>query len=1091
MSATEAEALILAQTLVPEYPQQLAEQTEVVSVTPLSGDMSPGVGTLAVTPEPIIHGIVGAQYGDLEYDVGKSVRWLDFFVNDLFIMDINTGDQRYWVINWAESFPDSKHAVSGRNFFYSKAEAALWRKEQFEAAAKAFSYQEQDWVLFIDGHEGLSFDNRSLPDDYDAQPFMSWMYREIARAVERGQTAVSLPFFVYLKYSDLQNITYATQADIGGLQLGIPPVSQAASVPWYLPAGWMPRLFQVASLRGNFDWTTLDTPVSAPPAGELSYLDPLVGTISTPDPGPLPPDFTFVARIRSTRSSGNPNAIVGQFESEGQHSWIWQWYEAPSPRTFYLSITANGTSGSVVQRPASILPADIANQDIYVGESIKLNNAGRVTYSVWQSPDGSSWSSISGDAGATVMPFDTGTAMRIGAWGGGATSKFNGRIYSVEMRTGAQPIGSDTLWTPGYLTFPINVGSNWAASPTLPANPADASGSIRVECERQATDGFIHAPLGSNCFLMYLPYSDGNTYYYFYDTTLGPIGASATPAQMTTGGVPATGRWQFKIVWNAATDTMSLHGRDPALGRDLMDDTGWTQIHSQVQAGKQMRADGAAFQLVNGSDPSWRGSGKVWRAVMEINGTVKIDFDFRYLNANPGASIVLPTGQTCTFTKAATPIVGTPKVDGLVWKFDANEYPGTGTSFTDPRGRAWTLTSAAALHVEPRATDLKMQLVSYGYAHWNLQDIPPGETTVPALSASNDEGWKMRNLVSRIRPIAGIPYGDTWQAPNTDPTSYPGPWCVDTTVNVDPALASTVEETGHTAPAAACAGLRIPLYDHIMRLNLRDGLWYDYGVSGNIPLSWDTVNQVWKPNYTPEEWAALGTDATDVAPPAPSNMSLRLDGTAGTYAKTSDSAYLDYQYAFTLMAILALDNWNLGTQTIVGKWGASGQLSYVWQVVNGKLWLSTTRDGFSGATQALLDDYSLNLANGEPVALGVSFVCDITTLQDEVRFWRYDPQTLWSQVGSTKINPNPSYLPLKDSTADLQVGAANGTQLAKGLFRAVSIRAGIGEANAFGGTEVALLRGDLTGNPTYDRYGNVWSNQGTGWSYTPMVNPPL
>ena len=169
MSATEAEALILSQTLVPEYPPEVEPQTQVVSVAPLVTPRSGGGEiNLLVTGEPIVHGLVGAQYGDLEYDVGKSVRWLDFFVDDLFITDINTGEQRYWVINWAESFPDSKHVVTGRNFFYDKPQAALWRKEQFEAGAAAFNYSDEDWVMFVDGHEGISFDIRSLPNDYDA-----------------------------------------------------------------------------------------------------------------------------------------------------------------------------------------------------------------------------------------------------------------------------------------------------------------------------------------------------------------------------------------------------------------------------------------------------------------------------------------------------------------------------------------------------------------------------------------------------------------------------------------------------------------------------------------------------------------------------------------------------------------------------------------------------------------------------------------------------------------------------------------------------------------------------------------------------------
>lgn len=38
-----------------------------------------------------------------------------------------------------------------------------------------------------------------------------------------------------------------------------------------------------------------------------------------------------------------------------------------------------------------------------------------------------------------------------------------------------------------------------------------------------------------------------------------------------------------------------------------------------------------------------------------------------------------------------------PAAGTVIWRFDANEYPGTGTSYVDPRGRTWTLTSAAAI----------------------------------------------------------------------------------------------------------------------------------------------------------------------------------------------------------------------------------------------------------------------------------------------------------------------------------------------------------------------------------------------------------
>ena len=38
-----------------------------------------------------------------------------------------------------------------------------------------------------------------------------------------------------------------------------------------------------------------------------------------------------------------------------------------------------------------------------------------------------------------------------------------------------------------------------------------------------------------------------------------------------------------------------------------------------------------------------------------------------------------------------------PAAGTVLWRFDANDYPGTGTSYADPRGRTWTLTNALAI----------------------------------------------------------------------------------------------------------------------------------------------------------------------------------------------------------------------------------------------------------------------------------------------------------------------------------------------------------------------------------------------------------
>lgn len=207
---------------------------------------------MPTTYEPTIHGIVGSQFGDLEFDVGRSVRWLQYFVQSLFITDTNVGTQRYWVVNWAQSFPQSKHMISGINFFVS---AAAFRKQQFESASAAFNYHPQDWVIFLDGHEGLSVDNRSFPIDYAVNPFTSYLWREIDRATTAGQTRVVLPFFAFLRSGEVQNISYDTAATVGLI-----PIQQPVGVPYYLPNQGLPRMFQVSALQNPaFNWASIDT----------------------------------------------------------------------------------------------------------------------------------------------------------------------------------------------------------------------------------------------------------------------------------------------------------------------------------------------------------------------------------------------------------------------------------------------------------------------------------------------------------------------------------------------------------------------------------------------------------------------------------------------------------------------------------------------------------------------------------------------------------------------------------------------------------------------------------------------------------------
>ena len=221
------------------------------------------------TAEPLTHALVGAQFGDLEFDVGKSVRWTQYYMDTVFITDVNLGTQRYWVVNWAASFPEAKSAVTGVNFFVDR---VGFRKAQYAAAKKAWTFDSTDWVLFMDAHEGMSVDTRPpAPTDWAIEPFRSYLYREVQRAIDAGRDRSVIPFFVFLRHDHLQNIEYLSPSppssgtgEFGGSTPPPMQVQQSVGVPYYLPYQGLTRLVQVSALDNPaFDWNIIDTPSAA------------------------------------------------------------------------------------------------------------------------------------------------------------------------------------------------------------------------------------------------------------------------------------------------------------------------------------------------------------------------------------------------------------------------------------------------------------------------------------------------------------------------------------------------------------------------------------------------------------------------------------------------------------------------------------------------------------------------------------------------------------------------------------------------------------------------------------------------------------
>lgn len=261
------------------------------------------------------HAIVSAYFGDDEYDIGKSAAWTDMYCADTFILDVNVnvdGTTRYFVVDWGRSYPNAKTSTLTGVPFFSPANAALWRKTAFQRAYAAWNYPDSDFVLFVDGTEGISVDDSvaimaqvyaESPED----PFRWFVDQAVARA---AGDVVYLPFYVFLRYDNVREQSYiftdeGNQAvtELADVQQQLadeqakPPASQDAALiaqlqqqeqnlqaliamstsiypmssKYYINTGFLPRLVRVSALRDPaFDWSSLDVVVATNPGADPS-----------------------------------------------------------------------------------------------------------------------------------------------------------------------------------------------------------------------------------------------------------------------------------------------------------------------------------------------------------------------------------------------------------------------------------------------------------------------------------------------------------------------------------------------------------------------------------------------------------------------------------------------------------------------------------------------------------------------------------------------------------------------------------------------------------------------------------------------------
>ena len=167
--------------------------------------------------------------------------------------------------------------------------------------------------------------------------------------------------------------------------------------------------------------------------GSPGYLTPIVGGIvTTPDPGPLPNECTFVFKVRGPEAS-EWNAIVSQVGS-------FAIYRRFNDHNYYWNYFPTGNFG----QPGP----PITGSDEHLAFSLTLNDGGGATLSrAWTSLDGQAWSLFDANAQASAgaVPADVSVPLRIGEDHTGAW-QWDGRIYSIELRTGLDPAGGTVLW---------------------------------------------------------------------------------------------------------------------------------------------------------------------------------------------------------------------------------------------------------------------------------------------------------------------------------------------------------------------------------------------------------------------------------------------------------------------------------------------------------------------------------------------------------------------------------------------------------------------------------------------------------------------
>ena len=597
--------------------------------------------------------------------------------------------------------------------------------------------------------------------------------------------------FTSWQYDESAWTQYATSARTPKLPANTLNASVRIGAFWYPGTDtlWHGRIYS-AELRTGLD----------PSPSAARYLNPPVGTVTTPDPGPPPNEAVYVFKIRGPNTTTtNQMVIVGQFPAAPQRSWLIRRHLlTATPGDLMWTPSVDGSSGA----PSYIVDASpITGDDETLALAVTINDGTGNTRITAKRQTGAAWADIASATNPTIVPFDSTGVLRVGAHGT-STEPFFGRIYSVELRTGLDPSSSAARYLRG--------GSGLSVTTSDPGPlPRECVFVMRVRgpnVSGTVTNHTVAAQYEADPQRAWLLRRNETGGYFVHTTATAGIAAGAATRNGPNVPVrPSTGADELLAVaiqHDSATDTSFVtewyhdgtywisRGAGPAGPSVVPFDSNTVMRIGAFNSSGGDPFEGRIYsvELRTGLDPTggdiiWRFDaneaptdattttwtdprGRVWTVStpQAISGRTLWRFD-----ANEAPTDATTTTWTDPRGRAWT-VTNPQAISGrTLWRFDANDYPGTGTSYIDPRGRTWTLTAAGAITPKAPDTVAPFERVSHAITYVNdeaqlLNRVLTTNADDPALAVRGEDTLSVDRFGGRGRalgyPLQGLAFAN-------------------------------------------------------------------------------------------------------------------------------------------------------------------------------------------------------------------------------------------------------------------------------------------------------------------------------------------